>query len=115
MTSFAMAALTSFSPRSFTPLLQADPGRPLYDENMKNDMQDCRVAALQQIQQTKAGSRSSRSSRSRSRRSRSSRSSRVINGGEGAELGVQLAARWCKKGRAPNPRACPAAQLPKKS
>ena len=28
-----MAALTSFSPRSFTPLLQADPGRPLYDEN----------------------------------------------------------------------------------
>ena len=57
--SFAMAALTSFSPRSLTPLLQADPKRPLYDENTKKDMQDCGVAALQQIQGTKAGSRSS--------------------------------------------------------
>ena len=37
-------------PRSFTPLLQADPQRPIYDENTKNDMQDCGVAALQQIQ-----------------------------------------------------------------
>ena len=37
------------------PLRQADPERPLYDENTKNDMQDCRVAALQQIQETKAG------------------------------------------------------------
>ena len=64
------------------PLRQADPERPLYDEDTKQDMQDCRVAALQQIQETKVGSRSSRSSR-------------VINGGEGAELGVQLAARWC--------------------
>ena len=75
-------------PRSFTPLLQADPQWPIYDENTKNDMQDCGVAALQQIQGTKAGSRSSRSSRSRSR------SSSKWKGG-GAKLGVQLAARWC--------------------